>query len=289
LVKKITLYKESSLRLFLKRIYKSPKGLFGGILLLIISLLALLAPFIAPYDPNDIKSEERLQAPNIHHLFGTDHLGRDILSRVIWGSRISLYVGLISVSIALIGGLFLGLIGGYYRGHIDEIISRFVDILLSFPALLLALLIVTILGPSLFNISLTIGIVYMPQFARIIRAGTLAVREKDFIQAAIAAGDGDLWIMFVEILPNTIAPLVVQSTITLAFAILTEAALSFLGLGIPPPTPAWGSMLYEARGYMEIAPWMTIFPGLAIFVTVLAFNIFGDSLRDILDPRLRID
>ncbi|MEM4311674.1 MAG: ABC transporter permease [Nitrososphaerales archaeon] len=285
----LKLEKEGSLRVFLKRLSKNAKGLFGGILLFIVILVALLAPIIAPYDPNKISSEERLNPPNLTHFFGTDELGRDIFSRIVWGARISLFVGLISVTIALGGGLILGLLAGYYRRYVDEFISRIVDILLSFPAILLALLIVTVLGPSIPNIALTVGIIYMPQFARIVRAGALSVREKDFVQAAIAAGDGDLRIMIVEILPNTLAPLIVQSSITFAFAILTEAALSFLGLGVPPPHPAWGSMLYDARGYMEIAPWMTMFPGFAIFLTVLAFNMFGDGLRDILDPRLRID
>ena len=274
---------------FFKRLSRNPKGLIGFILIFIFIIMALIAPLISPYDPNEMNPEERLQPPSLRHLFGTDQYGRDIFSRVIHGSSISLYVGSLSVIIALSLGTLLGVVAGFYRGYIDETVSRIVDILLAFPALLLAILIVTVLGPNIFNICLSIGIVYTPQFARIVRAGALSVREREFIQAAIIAGDSDIWIMFSEILPNTMAPLIVQTSITFAFAILTEAALSFLGLGIPPPTPAWGSMLYEARGYMEIAPWWTISPGAAIFIAVLAFNIFGDGLRDILDPRLRIE
>jgi len=274
---------------FLKRLRKNPKGFLGFIILIIFVIMGLFADLIAPYDPNEIVPGDRLEPPSLRHLFGTDQYGRDIYSRVIHGARISIYVGLLSSIIALALGTTMGLLAGYYRKYIDETISRVVDILLAFPALLLAILIATILGPNLFNICISVGIVYTPQFARIVRAGVLSVREKEFVHAAIVAGDRDLTIMFSEILPNTIAPLIVQTSITFALAILTEAALSFLGLGIPPPTPAWGSMLYEARGYMEIAPWWTIAPGVAIFLAVLGFNMFGDGMRDILDPRLRIE
>jgi peptide/nickel transport system permease protein len=273
----------------MKKLKTNPKGFLGFIILLVYVGMALFADIISTHDPNEIVPEDRLLPPSFKHFFGTDQYGRDIFSRVVHGSRISIYVGSLSSLIALVLGTTMGLLAGYYRGYIDEVISRFIDVLLAFPALLLAILIAAILGPNLFNLCVIIGVVYMPQFTRIVRASVLSLREKEFVLAARAAGDRDFTVMFSEILPNAIAPLIVQTSITFAFAILTEASLSFLGLGIPPPTPAWGSMLYDARGYIEFAPWMTIAPGMAIFLAVFGFNTFGDGLRDILDPRLKVD
>lgn len=248
---------------------------------------AIFAPLIAPYDPVEQDILSLLQGPSLDHLLGTDELGRDTLSRVIYGSRVSLMVGVIAVSISLIIGSALGLIAGYGRGLIDTVIMQIMDALLAFPTLALALAITAMLGPSLNNTMIAIGITGIPAFARLVRGQVLSLRDLDYVQAAQASGGSNYRIVMQHILPNTMAPIIVQASITIPAAILAEAGLSFLGLGIQPPTPSWGAMLNTARGYIQMSPWLSIVPGVAIFITVLAFNFLGDALRDILDPRLR--
>jgi peptide/nickel transport system permease protein len=268
-------------------IRRSKLAFAGLIIILALIFLAIFGPTIAPYNPNKIAVRDRSQAPSLDHLFGTDDRGRDILSRVLYGARVSLEVGVIAVGISATVGTFLGAIGGYFRGWLDEIIMRLTDILFAFPAILLAIAIMAMLGPSASNAMIAIGVVYTPIFARITRASVLSVREEVYVEAARASGAGSLRIISRHIMPNVLAPIIVETTLSLAFAILAEAALSFLGLGTPPPEPSWGRMLSEGRDFMQDAPWMGLFPGLAIILAVMGFNFFGDGLRDALDPRLK--
>lgn len=254
--------------------------MIGGFL-----LLAFAAPLIAPADPMAQALYNRLSPPTLEHPFGTDDFGRDILSRVIYGARISLRVGVFAVLIALILGTCIGVVAGYWGGWIDQILMRLMDLLLAFPSILLAIGIVAILGPGLENAMLAVGIVAMPQYARLVRASVLTVRETDYVMAARALGASDWRILCVAVLPNCLAPLIVQATLGLATAILDAAGLSFLGLGAQPPTPEWGAMLSQGRELIVRAPWVLTFPGGAIFFTVLAFNLVGDGLRDALDPK----
>ncbi|MGH2397098.1 MAG: ABC transporter permease [bacterium] len=249
---------------------------------------AILAEAVAPYPPLSINMRERLNAPSLRHPLGTDDLGRDVLSRIIHGSRISLQVGAIAVGIAVTVGVTLGVSAAYVAGRGDSVIMRIMDVLLSFPDILLAIAIMAILGPSTANVMIAIGIVYTPIFARVIRGSALQVKAQEYVEAARAMGAQDLRIVRRHILPGIIDTLIVQVSLSLAFAILAEAALSYLGLGTQPPTPSWGSMLSQGREWIDRAPWLTIFPGIAIFVTVLALNVIGDGLRDALDPRLRL-
>lgn len=248
-------------------------------------LLAFAAPLIAPADPMRQALYNRLSPPTLAHPFGTDDFGRDILSRVIYGARISLRVGVVAVLIALVLGTGIGLVAGYWRGWIDQVLMRVMDLLLAFPSILLAIGIVAILGPGLENAMLAVGIVAVPQYARLVRASVLTVRETDYVLAARALGASDVRILTIAILPNCLAPLIVQATLGLATAILDAAGLSFLGLGAQPPTPEWGAMLSQGRELIVRAPWVLTFPGGAIFLTVLAFNLVGDGLRDALDPK----
>ena len=248
-------------------------------------LLAFAAPLIAPADPMQQALYNRLSPPTLAHPFGTDDFGRDILSRVIYGARISLRVGVVAVLIALLLGTGIGLVAGYWGGWIDQVLMRVMDILLAFPSILLAIGIVAILGPGLENAMLAVGIVAVPQYARLVRASVLTVRETDYVLAARALGASDVRILAIAILPNCLAPLIVQATLGLATAILDAAGLSFLGLGAQPPTPEWGAMLSQGRELIVRAPWVLTFPGGAIFLTVLAFNLVGDGLRDALDPK----
>ncbi|HSJ36394.1 MAG TPA: ABC transporter permease [Acidimicrobiia bacterium] len=259
----------------------------GLMILLVLVAVAILATLIAPYGINEIDVTNRLSPPSGDHWFGTDELGRDVFSRVIIAARVSLQVGFIAVGIALALGVPIGLLSGYYGGWVDSILMRIMDILFSIPAIVLAIAILAALGPDLVNAMIAIGIVYTPIFARITRGSVLSLRDAVFVRAARSVGATDLRILGTHILPNVIAPIIVQTSLSLAFAILAEAALSFLGLGVQPPNPAWGRMLSEGRGFFQQAPWMAIFPGLAIFVTVFAFNAFGDGLRDALDPQQR--
>jgi peptide/nickel transport system permease protein len=270
-----------------KRLKKSKTSMFGLFIVLVLIFFAIFAPFIAPHDPIVGQLSLRHNAPSAEYLFGTDSQGRDVLSRVLYGAKISIEIGLISVGIALIFGITMGVLAGYYGGVIDIIVMRIVDIMLAFPTILLALAIVTILGPSLTNAMIAVGVVNIPKFARIVRSSVLSVKENEYIEAAISIGCTDFEIITKHILPNCLAPILVQSTLTIGTAILEAAGLSFLGLGAQPPMAEWGSMLADSRGYMRQAPWSVMYPGLAIMVTVLGFNLLGDGLRDALDPRLK--
>jgi peptide/nickel transport system permease protein len=265
---------------------RNPIGAIGLAVLLVVILVAIFAGQIAPFDPAE-QPAERLTAPNGTYWFGTDEFGRDVFSRVVWGTRISLYVGVASVAIAGAIGVVFGLIAGYYGGWADSLIMRLVDIMFAFPTIVLAITITGILGPSLTNATIAIGLVYAPVFARVTRGPVLSVVNLEYVQAARTVGASDRRIVMRHVFPNVTAPLIVQTTLALSTAILAEAALSFLGLGTQPPTPSWGTMLGTGRKFLELSPWVAIFPGLAIVVTVLAFNLLGDGLRDILDPRLR--
>ncbi len=268
------------------RTWRNPIGLAGALMILITVCLAVFAPAIAPYDPAS-QAHRRLQAPSGRNLMGTDELGRDTFSRIIWGARVSLQVGALAVLIALVIGVSIGLAAGFYGGRLDDWLMRGVDIMFAFPSLVLAIVIAGLLGPSRTNAMIAIGIVYAPAFARVVRGSTLAVMSEPYIEAARVLGARDLRMIARHVLPNIMAPLIVMTTVYLSTAILSEAALSFLGLGTQPPEPSWGGMLNAARTYMELSPWMAIFPGAAIMFVVLGFNFLGDGLRDILDPRLR--
>jgi peptide/nickel transport system permease protein len=265
---------------------RNPLGIAGLGIIALVALVALLAPMLSPYGPTE-QVARRLLEPGSAHLLGTDEFGRDILARVIYGSRISLYVGIVSVSLALIAGGSLGLIAGYFGGRTDTLLMRLVDVLFAIPSLVLAIVIAGLLGPSLTNAMIAIGIVYAPIYARLVRGEVLAVRNQLYIESARAVGVNDIGLIARHILPNITAPLIIQTTLMLSTAILAEAALSFLGLGTQPPEPSWGTMLGSGRRYMELTPWVAIAPGIAIVITVLGFNLLGDGLRDALDPRLR--
>lgn len=249
-----------------------------------IMFVALVGPILSPYDPTKTNLVAMLQGPSLEHPLGTDRYGRDILTRIMVGARTSLFVAFVGVTIATGIGVPLGAIAGYYERFVGEGIMRVADVVFSFPALLLALAFVTILGQTKFNVVIAIGLVYWPVFARITRGSVLSVKEEDFVQASRAIGESDVRIIFSEILPNVMAPVIVQATISLAVAVLVESALSFLGLGVPPPEPSWGRMLSASRGFMTDAPWWVLAPGLSIVLTVLSFNFIGDALRDALDP-----
>ena len=261
--------------------------LFGAGIVAMMVLLALGAGVVTPYDPTEMKVVDALKGPSVAHPFGTDRFGRDVLSRTIHGSRIALGVALSSITLAFVVGSTLGLIGGYAGGWPDLAIGRVMDIMFSFPTLILAIGIAAMLGPGLDNAALAIAVVYAPLFSRVARGPVIAERAKDYVAAALALGAGPLRLTFRHILPNVLAPLIVQVSISLAYAILTEAALSYIGLGTQPPAPSWGTMLNEGRTYLETAPWMSIFPGVAIMLAVLGFNLLGDGLRAVLDPQLR--
>lgn len=261
--------------------------LAGCIVLVIVVLVAIFGPLLAPFGVNATNVTNALQPPSAEHWFGTDDLGRDVFSRVLVATRVSLLVAVASVAFALVIGVVVGIVSGYARGWLDTVLMRGVDVMFAFPVLLLAMAIVAILGPGLLTTMLAIGIVYTPIFARVTRGSTLSVAVEPFVQASRTMGTGPLFILRRHILPNITGPLIVQTSLSLAFAILSEAALSFLGLGVQPPQPSWGRMLFDAQGFLGLAWWMSIFPGAAIFITVLAFNLVGDGLRDVLDPRQR--
>ena len=262
-------------------------AMIGGVIIVLLIVVAVFGSSLSPYDPIEMDFEARLAVPSWQHPFGTDDFGRDVLSRVLDGAAVSLQVGIIAVSISMVVGTLLGAVSGYYGGWLDEIIMRAMDILFAFPAILLAIAILAALGPGIRNAMIAIGIVYTPIFARITRGSVLTVREEVFVKAARSIGSNDRRIIFTHILPNVLAPVIVETTLSLAFAILAEAALSFLGLGTQPPDPSWGRMLSESRGFIQDAPWLGIFPGLAIMLTVMGFNFLGDGLRDALDPKMK--
>jgi peptide/nickel transport system permease protein/dipeptide transport system permease protein len=277
----------------LERLWRNKTAVAGMIVIAIFVLTALLAPLLSPHDPVDAALYDQLKPPiwseagRSENLLGTDDLGRDILSRLIYGARVSLLVAVVTVGIGVFAGSLLGAISGYYKGFLDNIIMRFMDILLAFPHILLAIVIMAYLGPGLRNAMIAIGIIYIPRFARIVRASVLEEYEKDYVTASKAIGAKDWRIIFVAILPNCLAPLIVQTSLGFASAILDAAALGFLGLGAQPPTPEWGAMIAMGRSHILRAWWVMTFPGIAILLAVLGFNLFGDGLRDALDPRLR--
>ena len=276
----------------LRRLLKHPGGVLGGLVTCTFFAIALLAPWLSPYDPLAQDLEHRLRGPSWAHPLGTDDLGRDILSRVMHGARISLTVGFMSVGIAVSAGLPLGLMAGFYTTGrwgrlIDTVIMRTSDILLAFPAVLLAIAIVTAFGPGLRNAMLAIAIIYLPRFIRLVRASILVEKAQTYVEAGQAVGAKNRRLLLRHLMPNVLAPVIVQATLALAEAIIEAAALSFLGLGATPPAPEWGAMLSEGRAYLRSAPWVTFFPGMAIFLIVVSFNLLGDGLRDALDPRLR--
>jgi len=279
--------KTSQFREVWRRLKRNRAAIAGGVIVLLFVATALLAPWLSPYPPNDGDLTKRLKAPDREHLLGTDPLGRDVLSRVIYGARISLQIQIVAVMIALFVGTILGMVGGYYGGIFDNFIMRFMDILLAFPGIFLAIAIIAVLGPGLTNLMLAAGIYSIPQFARIVRGSVLSLKEKEFVEAAKAVGEKDFNILFRYLLPNSMAPIIVQTTLRMATVLLTASGLSFLGLGVQPPTAEWGAMLSNARAYLITAPHVATIPGLAIMLVVMGFNLFGDGLRDSLDPRLR--
>jgi len=271
----------------MRDLLRNRSATLGLALIALIVIVALIGPALAPYNPLIPSPLDRLKGPSSAHFFGTDSLGRDILSRVIFGSRISLAIGLISVTISLVPGTLLGLLAGYFGGKLDSLIMRLMDVLLAFPAILLAIFITAILGPSLPNTMIAVGIVYIPHYARIVRSSVLSLREQLFIQVIGHLGGSHGRIIRGHILPNSLPPIIVYATLGMGTAVLQAAALGFLGLGAQPPQPEWGAMLSEGRQYIQLAPHVAAFPGAAILFLVLGFNLFGDGLRDALDPSLR--
>ena len=272
-------------RLALRRLLRRRAAVVGLAVVMFFIALAVLAPLLAPYDPIGTDWRAVRKPPSALHLFGTDELGRDVLARVIWGARASLLAGLVSVSIALAVAVPLGLLSGYLGGVVDGLLMRIIDAMLAIPFLVLAIALAAFLGPSLTNAMIAIGVVQTPIFTRLTRGQALAVKHEDYIEAARAVGNPHRRILLRHILPNILAPILVQATLAIAAAIIAEASLSFLGLGQQPPAPSWGSMLNTAQRYLSQAPWMALYPGLAIFVIVVALNVLGDRLRDVLDPR----
>jgi peptide/nickel transport system permease protein len=270
-----------------RRLIRSELTVAGAAILALVLIAALFAPYLSPHDPLIMDPTQLLMPPSAEHLMGTDELGRDVLSRVIWGARISLYVGVVSVTMAVLIGVTLGLLAGYHGGLIDDAIARVLDVVFAFPTILLALGIVGMLGSNLTNTMIAIGVVYTPVYARLARGTTLAIKEREFVDAAIVCGAQSFRIIVRHILPNVMSPLIIQTSLNLSLAILAEASLSFLGLGTQPPDPSWGTMVNTGQALIELSPWPVVFPGLAIVLAVLAFNLIGDGLRDALDPRLR--
>ncbi len=266
-------------------IIESKTALFGLVVVIVFVFTALFADYLAPYDPVEMNIADRLKSPNTAHFLGTDQYGRDIASRIIYGARISLKVSILSVFFALTMGLIIGSLTGYYGGFIDNLLMRLMDILFSFPALITALIVICFLGPSLNSLIIALVFRYTPTFSRIIRSAVLVEKEEVYVLASKALGQTNLKIIVLSILPNCFSSIIVQTSINLSWAILTENTLSFLGLGVPPPAPSWGRMLNEARQLIESSPHVAIFPGLAICLAVLGFNLLGDGARDILDPR----
>jgi peptide/nickel transport system permease protein len=271
-----------------RTVRNQPVGTLSAVFLIVLALVAAAPQLVASFDPLETHPRDSLTSPNTTYWFGTDNIGRDMFSRVAWGARTSLWVGILSVGIGTVTGTILGLISGYFPGRTDMIIQRVMDSFMAIPPLILALAIVAVLGQSVTNVMLAIAVAITPWTSRILRGAVMSVKQQVYIEAAEAMGATTLRIVLRHILPNVVAPIIVIASVTIGWAILVEASLAFLGLGAPPPTPSWGRMLSgDGRRYMEVGPWLAIFPGLAISLTVLAFNLLGDSLRDILDPRLR--
>lgn len=269
-----------------RRFSRNRLSVAGAAIVLLLIAVSLLAPLIAPYDPTAIDIHNVLSPPDRLHLLGTDELGRDLLSRIIWGSRVSLKVGIIAVGIAITIGIFVGSAAGFYGGKVDAVLMRFVDIMLAFPTFFLILAVIAILEPSIFTIMAVIGVTGWMDVARLVRAEFLSLKERDFVDAARAVGVSNARLIFRYILPNALSPVFVAATFGVAGAILTESGLSFLGLGIQPPDPSWGNILTSGKDNIEVAWWLSLYPGLAILITVLSYNLVGEGLRDALDPRL---
>lgn len=267
----------------IKKIFSRPTGIFSVLILAVVFFFALFGQMVAPQGANEINVMNMLQPPSAEHIFGTDELGRDVFSRTILSAQVSMQVSVISVSFALFFGTAAGVLAGYFGGWLDNVLMRVVDVLFAFPVLLLALAIVAILGPGIGTATFAIGVVYVPIFARVARSSAVSVVQEPYVKAAKTVGASPIRTILTHLLPNIAAPLIVQTSVSLAFAILNEAALSFLGLGAQPPTPTWGRMLFDAKGFLEQAWWMAVFPGATVFLTVLAFNLLGDNLRDALD------
>jgi peptide/nickel transport system permease protein len=272
---------------FLERFFKNKMAVAGSIVVILLFAVSLLAPWIAPYDPSTIDLKHVLAPPSFGHPLGTDQLGRDVLSRMIWGARISLKVGFVATGIAMLIGTILGAASGYYGRWVDAIIMRFVDIMLCFPTFFLILAVIAILEPSIWNIMIVIGLTGWMGITRLVRADFISLKERDFVSAARVIGASDFRIIFVHILPNAMASVLVATTLGIAGAILTESALSFLGIGVQPPIPSWGNILTAGKDNIDIAWWLSLYPGLAILITVLGYNLLGEGIRDSLDPRLR--
>jgi len=272
---------------FWEMFYKNKLALTGCGIVVLLFAVSLLAPVIAPYDPGAIDLKNVLASPSAEHWFGTDQLGRDVLSRMIWGARISLKVGFVATGLAILIGMILGAVAGYYGGWIDAVIMRFVDIMLCFPTFFLILAVIAFLEPSIWNIMIVIGLTSWMGVTRLVRADFISLRERDFVRAARSIGANDARIIFVHILPNALASILVAATLGIAGAILTESALSFLGIGVQPPTPSWGNILTAGKDNIDIAWWLSLYPGLAILITVVGYNLLGEGIRDASDPRLK--
>lgn len=273
----------------LRRAMRNRLTVFGAVIVAALFVVAVLAPVLSPYDPSAFNASEVLQPPSVHHLLGTDGIGRDVLSRMIYGARVSLLVGFVSVGIACLIGVPLGALAGYFGGLVDVVVMRFVDIMLCFPSFFLILAVVAFLEPSIWNIMIVIGITSWMGVCRLVRAEFLSLREREFMLAAKGLGSRPLAIIFRHGLPNAMAPVFVAFILGVAGAILTESALSFLGIGVPPPKPSWGNILTEGKSTIEVAWWLSVCPGVAILVTVLGYNLLGEGLRDVLDPRLKVE
>ena len=273
-------------KLYLEKFLRNKLAKVGLIIIIVLILVAVFSPLISTHNPTEGNILERLQPPSKSHFLGTDELGRDVFSRMVYGARISMSVGIIAVGIAVFVGTFLGLISGYFGGKIDNIIMRFVDIMLCFPTFFLILMVIAFLEPSIYNVMIVIGLTSWTGLARLVRGETLSVKERDFIVAAKGLGLEKRRIIFVHILPNVISPIIVAGVLGVGAAILTESSLSFLGLGVQPPTPSWGNILTSGKDYIHIAWWLSLFPGLAILITVLGWNLLGEGLRDVFDPRM---
>ena len=269
------------------KVLREPAAALGLAIILVFTIAAVFAPLLAPYSPREQLSSEALHGPSLGHLLGTDQLGRDMLSRMIYGARVSLGIGVGAVAFGSTIGILLGLAAGYVRGIVDEIIMRIMEMIIAFPGLILALVLISMVGPSVRNLLIAIGIAGVPGLARLVRSQVLSVRERDYILAARTLGASGPRILFRHIWPNCMAPVIVAASLSMGYAVLAEAGLSFLGVGVRPPTPTWGSMLQFSFGYMDIAPYLSIVPGVAIFLLVLSFNTIGDALRDAFDPSLR--
>lgn len=270
---------------FLKKFLTDKMTVAGALTVLALFVVSFLAPVLTPYDPKTLDTKRRLSPPSREHLLGTDSLGRDVMSRMIWGSRVSLKVGFVAVGLATVIGIFFGALAGFYGGWIDNLVMRLCDIMLCFPSMFLILAVIAILEPSIWNVMIVIGVTGWMGVARLVRAEILSLKSRDFITAAQALGASDARLILRHLLPNALTPVLVSATLGVAGAILTESALSFLGLGVQPPTPTWGGMLTEGKDHLEQAWWLSLYPGLAILITVLSYNLLGEGLRRVLDPR----